>query len=104
MANSVKLRLFRQLVARRVETEVAREKGVSRSEAMELVDAGLTNAVWERALVESKAQVPKGLGDGKILQWIIDHEDQIVALVSIIMKIVLAFAEPPTPDGEQPAG
>lgn len=34
------------------------------------------------------------LGDGKILQWIIDHKDQILELIRAIVSIFLAFSAP----------
>lgn len=39
-------------------------------------------------------------GDGKIIQWLIDHGPQIVALVKLIVTLLAVFAtKPPEPDG-----
>lgn len=40
-----------------------------------------------RSSALARTESPKALGDGKILQWITDHWDQIMAFVQLIIKL-----------------
>lgn len=41
------------------------------------------------------------IGDGHIIQWIIDHEDQILAVVKFVMFLVSLFAAVENPAVEE---
>lgn len=40
-----------------------------------------------RSSALARTETPKAIGDGKILQWISDHFDQIMAFVQLIIKL-----------------
>lgn len=61
-------------------------------------------AAWGKKEIDGvafQAGLRGKLGDGKILQWIIDHKDQIIAVIKIIFTIVMMFLQlPPALDEE----
>lgn len=70
--------------------QLARKKNISRSDAKEMIDDAAPDEVLHK--LASKAGLKfKGLptagGVAAFIQWLIDHQDQILALVKIIMAL-----------------
>lgn len=77
-------RLFYRVVKDRVFGQLV-DRGVPRDKARKLVDTLSNESVDVYA---AHVQIKEGIGDGKILDWIIDHKDQILALVKLIVSLL----------------
>lgn len=98
-------RLFAKLIRSRLASRLQKDgfalaggnpKPLSEEQAWELVDR-LDDDTVIAAAVQSKAE---GLGDGTLLdklgnviQWIIDHKEQILAIVKVLMTLLALFAD-----------
>jgi len=98
-------RLFAKLIRARLATRLQKDgfalvggnsKPISEEKAWELVEQ-LDDDTVVAAAVQSKAE---GLGDGTLLdklgnviQWIIDHKEQILAIIKVLMTLLALFAD-----------
>ena len=71
----VKDRVFGQLV----------DRGVPRDKARKLVDTLSNESVDVYA---AHVQIKEGIGDGKILDWLLDHREEILALIKLIVSLL----------------
>lgn len=79
-------KLFLGLVRARLVAETMKAKGVSRAAARKIV-AGITDSQI-LAVAETKGIGVGAIGDGKILQWLVTHGPELLALV---MKLLSLF-------------
>lgn len=78
-------RLFYLVVRNRAEDRLV-EKGVSRDEAKRMV-AGLSDPGIDG--LADQCQIARGIGDGRLLDWILEHKEQIKALIEFIVSLLL---------------
>lgn len=78
-------RLFYLVVRNRAEDRLV-EKGVARDEAKRMV-AGLSDQGIDG--LADQCQIARGLGDGRLLDWILEHKEQIKALIEFIVGLLL---------------
>jgi hypothetical protein len=78
--------LFLGIVRGRMATELAKKKGISRSDARTLVNAKSDDEILRAA---EAAGAPMGaIGDGTILNWLIAHGPDILALIMKILPLL----------------
>lgn len=85
----IRRRLRMNFVKNRAAGEVGAKLKVPIDQARRLIDARVPDGEVDDLAVEMKVGA---IGDGGILKWIADHQEQILALVAAIVKIVLMFA------------
>lgn len=77
-------RMFYRVVKDRVFGQLV-DRGVPREKARKLVDTLSNESVDVYA---AHVRISEGIGDGKILDWLIDHRAEILALIELIVKLL----------------
>ena len=77
-------RLFYRVVKDRVFGQLV-DRGVPRDKARRLVDTLSNESVDVYA---AHVQIKEGIGDGKILDWLLDHREEILALIKLIVSLL----------------
>ncbi len=90
-AKSKRGRLFYRLVRTNLVVALAREHGYDRDDARDLVD-GLTDAEID---ARADARGVQAIGDGGFLAWLVDHLDEIRALVEFFAGLLALEVKEP---------
>ena len=77
-------RLFYRVVKDRVFGQLV-DRGVPRDKARKLVDTLSNESVDVYA---AHVQIKEGIGDGRILDWLLDHREEILALIKLIVSLL----------------
>jgi len=81
----------------RAAKQVARDKGISRKEARELIDQ-VSDASLHAAVTAANIQVkplPVGGPIQNLLDWFAAHQEQIAAIVKLILTLLALLGQPP---------
>ncbi|HEY1191898.1 MAG TPA: hypothetical protein VGE74_29980 [Gemmata sp.] len=99
MAKVKRGKLFFALVRRNLTTSLVRDHGYDRTDAAELV-ASLTDAQIDAQADQRKVGA---IGDGGFLAWLVDHLDEIRALVEFFAGLFALVATPAVVAARAPA-
>lgn len=83
-------RLLYENARARAVGQLARKKGISRAEAKELIDDAAPDETLHNLAAKAGLKfkgLPAAGGFQGFIQWLLDHQDQILALVKIIMAL-----------------
>lgn len=82
--------IFANLRMVRIIRKEARKQAFIQNKEPQIID----RVSYDRIMEEVRRRSPKaGLGDGKILEWIVEHREEILAIAKIIVTIALLFIE-----------
>lgn len=84
-------KIFYRVVRDNVYHKLVHEKGMKPDEARKLVESMSAESIDTYGKAVGINAVG-GIGDGKILDWIVAHKDQIIALIKLIVSL-LAFVD-----------
>lgn len=95
MAGPLTHRLFFSLVRARLISEVCREKGCTRSAARQAVAAAeAAGQLSDQAILTAAAAhgiQPEAIGDGTILNWLVQHLPDLLKLIETLLPLILPF-------------
>jgi hypothetical protein len=85
--------IFYRIVRSKVASQLMETHGYDRRRALREADLLHSETIDHAATETHLSEFPQSaLGDGKIIQWIIDHKDQILALVKFLVELITAVA------------